>query len=191
MRQHQGRAWRGACKTFATLAAGIRICVNVSAANKTRMKDLTVACRESGHSFLQLHRLEQESPGCTTFPGSCQDTGICSEGFNSSEAAQEGAQAHGQFQWQCRTNKQEPAALHPTTCAWSWKGSGNLSHRSSTRTLPVQSRDTVLFLRDIHHVGLPLPREVRTPVFDPGNTGAARALIPCSERVQVPGMLKK
>lgn len=67
MRQHQGRAWRGARKTFATLAAEIRICVNVSAANKTRMKDLTVACRESGHSFLQLHRLEQESPRCTTF----------------------------------------------------------------------------------------------------------------------------
>lgn len=61
MRQDQGRAWRGACKTFATLAAEIRICVNVSTASKTRMKDLTTACRESSHSFPRPHRLELES----------------------------------------------------------------------------------------------------------------------------------
>lgn len=39
----------------------LRVCVNVSAANKTGMKDLTMACRESGHSFPHLHGLEQES----------------------------------------------------------------------------------------------------------------------------------
>lgn len=69
MRQDEGRAWRGACKTFAMLAAEardteIRICMNVSTAKKTRiMRDrrhLTMACRESSHPFPRLHRLKQE-----------------------------------------------------------------------------------------------------------------------------------
>lgn len=98
MRQDQGRAWRGACKTFATLAAEIRICVNVSTANKARMKDLTVACRKCGHSCPHLHRPEQESPRCTTVSGSCQDRDICSRAFTTSGAAQDGARAHRQFQ---------------------------------------------------------------------------------------------
>lgn len=116
MRQDQGRAWRGACKTFATLAAEIRVCVNVSTANKTRMKGLTVACRESGHSSPQT-RAGITPPGCTAFPGSCQDMGICSGGFNHIRGSAGGTQGH--FQQQCSTKKQESAAQHPITCAWS------------------------------------------------------------------------
>lgn len=174
MRQDQGRAWRGACKTFATLAAEVGICANVSTANKARMKDLTVACRENGHSCPCPHRPEQESPCCTTFPGSCRDRDICSRALPTSQAVQEGAQAHGQFLWQRSTKKQESAAQHPTTCAY--KGSGNLTY-------------TVLFLRDTHHMGLLLPKRGEDTHLSPRNT--ARALTPCFEGVQVPGMFKK
>lgn len=61
----QGRAWRGACKIFAMLAAEardieIRICVNVSIAKKTRImadkRHLTMACKESSQLFPHLYR---------------------------------------------------------------------------------------------------------------------------------------
>lgn len=111
MRQDQGRAWRGACKTFATLAAEIRICVNVSTASKTRMKDLTMACRESGHSFPRPHRLELESQ----LPGSCQDMGICSEGFKHIRGSRKSLRLTASFSGNAgpRSRSQQPSTPQP------------------------------------------------------------------------------
>ena len=154
MRQDEGRAWRGACETFAMLAAQARdteigICISVSTAKKTRiMRDkrhLTTACRESSHPFPCVHRLQQEpqhfARASRSLPGHkhlLRWTSTTSEG-----QPQEGSRAHSRFEREGRTINQESATQHPAVCAWSQRGSDHLFH-SFTRKLPAQPTDPVL-----------------------------------------------
>lgn len=159
-------------RLFATLAAEIKSLCECQRCKQNRDERLDHGLQRKWPLISSSPRTRAGimAPRCTTFPGSCQDMGICPEGFNHIRG-RKALRLTASFRENAAptSRSQQPSTPQPVL------GPRRVQEISSTEVpqehCPCKAETQSCFCGTFTMWDCHYPREVRTPLFLPGTQG--------------------